>query len=190
MDSSLPPRICRGCGYPYVVDDTTASHMDPPDDYRRGFKRFCIGCWVGMGTKEELELFSAVGQPERAIKGNRAGGASDAEIQSKPKHSNPQIRAKSGAAIIPPKPSVYLWLCCEGLMRFGPFEWLRYDESTSTISDSSGNVIAWKERARWFVPSEYGSNMAFDESYMITTTPQHPDPSNRNLPDIRPMTTH
>jgi hypothetical protein len=89
-----------------------------------------------------------------------------------------------------PAPSVYLWLCCEGWMRFGPFEWLRYDEPTSTISDSSGNVIAWKERARWFVPSECGSNMAFDESYMITTTPKHPDPSNRNLPDIRPMTTH
>ncbi len=187
MESSLSPRICRGCGYPYVVDESSASHMDPPDDYRRGVKRFCIACWLGVGPKDPPDLFSAPGQPERSIKGKRVWAASDTEIQSKPKHSKPQIREKPGNLINPPAPSVYLWLCCEGWMRFGPFEWLRFDDVTSTISESTGKVVAWREGGRWLVPSSGGAGMAFDDNYMITTSPRHPDPSNRNTPRIKPI---
>jgi hypothetical protein len=65
MDSSLPPRICRGCGYPYAVDESAASHMDPPDDYRRGFKRYCLACWLGVGPKDDPDLFGGPAQPVR-----------------------------------------------------------------------------------------------------------------------------
>ena len=87
-----------------------------------------------------------------------------------------------------PKPSVYLWLCCEGWMKFGPFEWLRFDEQTSAFSESTGKIVAWKEGKRWFIPTGRGAGMAYDESFMITTSPRHPDPSNRSWPRIKPMT--
>lgn len=173
MESSLPPRICRGCGYPYVVDESTASHMDPPDDYRRGVKRFCIACWLGVEPKDPPDLFSAPGQPERSIKGKRVWGASDTEIQSKPKHSKPQIREKPGYVINPPKPSVYLWLCCEGWMKFGPFEWLRFDDESQAILGPESEEVAKKAGGYWRVPSGRGEGMQFSNP-TITTTPVHP----------------
>jgi len=84
-----------------------------------------------------------------------------------------------------PSCGVYLWLRCEGWMKFGPFEWLRFDEHTSTISESTGKIVAWKEGKRWFVPSGRGAGMAYDESFMITNSPRHPDPDNRSLPAIK-----
>ena len=92
------------------------------------------------------------------------------------------MREKSDGTQIPQNPSVYLWLCCEGWMKFGPFEWLRFDDVTSTISESTGKVVAWREGGHWLVPSGSGVGMAFDVNYMITSSSRHPDPSNRNTP--------
>ena len=49
--------------------------------------------------------------------------------------------------MIKKSPRIYLWLCCEGWCKFGPYEWLRFDEDGSII-DQDGNVIAKKDQNR------------------------------------------
>jgi len=68
---------------------------------------------------------------------------------------------------------VYLWLCCEGWMRFGPFKWLRFDDSLGVIADSKGNVAAKKNGEFWSVPEGPGKGMRFSNP-TITTTREHP----------------
>lgn len=55
MSPIYNPPICRACGRLYVVDDSVDIHMEPPGDYRRGYRRFCLACWLGVGPKDCLD---------------------------------------------------------------------------------------------------------------------------------------
>lgn len=172
MDSSPTPHLCETCGLPYVVNESCGNHMSPPDDYGRGFSRYCLACWLGVGLLDDPDLFGSAAQPARSRNAN-ADHASGAEIPLNRSQAKKEPRGESDPLRMPQRPSVYLWLCCEGWMRFGPFEWLRIDDKTATISDSNGKVIAIKQGAHWFVPAGRGSNTPFDD-LMITTRPVHP----------------
>ena len=52
MNTDNQKSICETCGRPYVVDESADSHMNPPDDYRRGYQRYCLACWLGVGPKD------------------------------------------------------------------------------------------------------------------------------------------
>lgn len=73
---------------------------------------------------------------------------------------------------VPPVP-VYLWLCCEGWMRFGPFEWLYFDDESAAFFGPNGEVVAWREGPRWRVTDPRGVGMAFD-AITLTTARKHP----------------
>jgi hypothetical protein len=152
MDSSTTPHICETCGLSYVVDDAAESHMSPPYDYRFGHESYCLACWLGVGPKEpDLLGVAANPVPRRHAKLDRM----------KLKEQTPQ------------KPSVYLWLCCEGWMKFGPFEWLRFDDESQRILGPEGEEVAKKSGDYWRVPSGRSEGMQFSNP-TITTTPFHP----------------
>lgn len=73
----------------------------------------------------------------------------------------------------PTRPSVYLWLCCEGWMKVGPFEWLRFDDERQAILGPDGREIAKKTDGIWRVPEGRGAGMAFSNP-TITMMPVHP----------------
>ena len=81
-------------------------------------------------------------------------------------------------------PGFYLWLCSEGWMSFGPFEWLHYDESSSSLIDPTGSTVAWFEAERWNVTSGKGARMIFDQRFMITATAEHPHPDCGHAPQV------
>lgn len=83
------------------------------------------------------------------------------------------MREKSDNAQIPPKPRVYLWLCCEGWMKYGPFEWLRFDDDLQAILGPDGEEIAKKTDGYWRVSGERGKGMEFSNP-TITSSPVHP----------------
>lgn len=65
---------------------------------------------------------------------------------------------------------MYLWLHCEGWIRFGPYEAIFFDRDFRTIRDKSGNVIAKSEDGHcWIVPTEEYANWRF-QNPMITRT--------------------
>lgn len=83
------------------------------------------------------------------------------------------MREKLDSAPPPDKPSVYLWLCCDGWMKFGPFEWLRFDDERQAILDPEGEEIAKKTDGYWRVPDGRGKGMQFSNP-TITSSPIHP----------------
>jgi len=70
---------------------------------------------------------------------------------------------------------VYLWLNCEGWERFGPFQWLRFEDSPLRIGDQDGNVIAEFDGSDWLSTHEKYRNHRW-RCPMITASPQHPHP--------------
>ena len=90
-------------------------------------------------------------------------------------------RDKSDVTRPPPKPSVYLWLCCEGWMKFGPFEWLRFDDESHSILGPEGEEIAKKLEGQWRVPGEKWQGLGFSDP-TITTTPVHPHKASGSHP--------
>lgn len=86
------------------------------------------------------------------------------------------MREKSGGTKIPQKPSVYLWLCCEGWMKLGPFEWLRFDDERQAILGPDGEEVAKKADGYWRMPDGRGKGMQFSNP-TITSSPvyQHRD---------------
>lgn len=56
MSTDTPSHVCETCGHTYQVDDLADTHMDPPDDYARGFYRYCLGCWLGVGPNDIAEM--------------------------------------------------------------------------------------------------------------------------------------
>ena len=57
-----------------------------------------------------------------------------------PRHS--RTKENSDHHKSPLRGRVYLWLCCEGWMRFGPFEWLRFDDTERAIIGPDGETVA------------------------------------------------
>jgi len=72
-----------------------------------------------------------------------------------------------------PKPTIYLWLCCEGWMKFGPFEWLRFDDERQAILGPDGEEVAKKSDGCWRMPDGRGKGMQFSNP-TITSSPTHP----------------
>jgi hypothetical protein len=58
-------------------------------------------------------------------------------------------------------------------MKFGPFEWLRFDDERQAILGPDGEVVAKKTDDYWRVPDGRGEGMLFSNP-TITTTPFHP----------------
>lgn len=71
--------------------------------------------------------------------------------------------------------SVYLWLNCEGWERFGPFQWLEFEDGPLRICDQDANVIAEFDGSDWLTPHEKYRNHRW-QCPMITASPQHPQP--------------
>ena len=79
---------------------------------------------------------------------------------------------------------VYLWLCCEGWMRFGPFEWLRFDDTERAIIGPDGEVVAKTVDGYWCVPGGRGEGMPFSNP-TITTGREHPHRNSGSHPGRR-----
>jgi hypothetical protein len=58
-------------------------------------------------------------------------------------------------------------------MKFGPFEWLRFDDERQAILGPEGEEVAKKTDGYWQVTSERGEGMRYSNP-TITTTPVHP----------------
>jgi hypothetical protein len=59
-------------------------------------------------------------------------------------------------------------------VRFGLFEWLRFDDKDGVIVDSTGAIVARKgKHGEWFVDHPQYSEMGFSDP-MITSSPMHP----------------
>ena len=70
---------------------------------------------------------------------------------------------------------VYLWLNCEGWVRFGPFEWLRFDDEPRTIRDQDGNVLAQFDGTDWHTLGEEYAGFHW-RNPMVTASGRHPHP--------------
>ena len=82
------------------------------------------------------------------------------------------------------KPSVYLWLCCEGWMKFGPFDWLRFDDERQAVLGPDDEEVAKKSGGQWRVPGEKWQGWGFSDP-TITTTPVHPHKNSGSHPGSR-----
>jgi len=57
-------------------------------------------------------------------------------------------------------------------MRFGPYEWLRFDDKESAIIAPNGDFVARKMDGHWRIAHGRGAGMSFSNP-TITTTPEH-----------------
>jgi hypothetical protein len=73
----------------------------------------------------------------------------------------------------PPNRQVFLWLCCEGWQRFGPFAWLRFNDDPRTIIDQDGQVVASWVDGHWRTSD---SGCAWSNP-TIGPGPKHPHPN-------------
>lgn len=70
---------------------------------------------------------------------------------------------------------MYLWLNCEGWVRFGPFAWLRFDDDPRVIRDQDGTVVASFDGADWRTADERYRGFQW-RSPMVTASARHPHP--------------
>lgn len=68
---------------------------------------------------------------------------------------------------------LYLWLCSEGWAKFGPFEWLSFDDERRSITDERGKRVARCYAEGWHV-EEAGSSATVFSNPTITTRPVRP----------------
>jgi hypothetical protein len=74
---------------------------------------------------------------------------------------------------------VYLWLNCEGWVRFGPFAWLRLDDERGAILDDSGDPIAVRTEDGWTTPENHEGFQW--RNPMITASGRHPHPNQGSI---------
>ena len=70
---------------------------------------------------------------------------------------------------------MYVWMCCEGWVRFGPYEWVGWTTDRRVLVDQNGQLIAQESGAHWQSALPEFANFAFD-AILITHGPRHPPP--------------
>jgi hypothetical protein len=75
-----------------------------------------------------------------------------------------------------PREVIYLWLNCEGWVRFGPFQSLWFEDTPLRICDQDSNVIAEFDGSDWLTTHEQHRNVRW-RSPMITASSRHPHPN-------------
>lgn len=108
-------------------------------------------------------------------------GEGTGELFPRPSHNVPRRKEKSESRRPSLQRCIYLWLCCEGWMRFGPFEWLRFDDTANAIIGPDGEVVAKNVGEYWNVTGGRGEGMSFSHP-TITTTREHPHKNSRSHP--------
>jgi len=71
---------------------------------------------------------------------------------------------------------VYLWLCCEGWVRFGPFAWLYLNSASGEIRDQELNLVASRQGEGWVVADGKHDEYPFGGAFIISRTKKHPHP--------------
>ena len=80
--------------------------------------------------------------------------------------------------LLPTTPRLYLFFNCEGWMRFGPFEFIQFDESGKII-DESGDVLAINTGNEWEATEKLGQGLMNLRNPIISPRPTLP-PAIRN----------
>ena len=70
---------------------------------------------------------------------------------------------------------VYLYLNCEGWVRFGPFRWVRFCDDRQVITDEADRVIARRDGNHWTTPDSHPGYRWQDP--FVTTASRHPTPN-------------
>ena len=78
---------------------------------------------------------------------------------------------------------VYVWVCCEGWQRLGPFEWVALAEDGQSFVDSAGAAVLVYDHhyGGWRDPKRPG--MVY-RTPMVTTQRKHPRPMSGALPFV------
>jgi hypothetical protein len=79
---------------------------------------------------------------------------------------------------------LYLHLCCEGWQRFGPFEWLSFQDHPRAIVDADGTTIAAWDGECWRNSDPKFVDYAWINP-TITFGPRHPHPNQGGHPALR-----
>ena len=82
---------------------------------------------------------------------------------------------------------MYLWLCCEGWQKFGPFDWLSYDpDRKAVVGEKNGEVMVVAEESdgRWKLRIKT-PGYAWSH-WLINASPKHPFPDQGSLPPLGP----
>jgi hypothetical protein len=72
--------------------------------------------------------------------------------------------------------STYLFLSCEGWVRFGPFRWIRFVDDERVIKNDNGEVIASFNGSHWTATAPQYAGFHFIDPF-ITSTKRHPHPN-------------
>ena len=79
--------------------------------------------------------------------------------------------------------NLYLHLCCEGWQRFGPFEWLSFQDEPRAIVDEDGSVIATWDGLTWRTSDPRFQKYAWSNP-TITIGSRHPHPKSGAHPGL------
>ena len=77
---------------------------------------------------------------------------------------------------------VYLWLNCEGWVKFGPFQSLALDAERRVIADEAGQPIATWDEDAWVTHDPKYERFRWCKP-MITASPRRPDSGQHQLFD-------
>ena len=79
---------------------------------------------------------------------------------------------------------VYVWVCCEGWNRLGPFEWVTLTEDGQSFVDETGTFILINDPYQhcWRDPKHPGISY---RTPMVTTQRKHPHPMSGFIPTQR-----
>jgi len=80
-------------------------------------------------------------------------------------------------------PNMYLHLRCEGWQRFGPFEWLSFQDTPPAIVDEAGNIIAMWDDHAWRTSDPKFEGYAW-KNPTISIGPLHPHPNSGFHPNF------
>ena len=75
---------------------------------------------------------------------------------------------------IPKIKQTYLWLCAEGWMRFGPFEWLWMNDAPKSIIDEEGVCVARHDGHSWILEGSGEEQCFYGEYFIITSSSRRP----------------
>jgi hypothetical protein len=81
------------------------------------------------------------------------------------------------------KKRIFLWGCCEGWVRLGPYAWIGLSEDRNAFINEKGiPVLVWNDHINAWKATDPAAFSGDLVQPMVTTTPVHPKPMSGTFP--------
>jgi len=171
-------KLHERAGHADLIKRLSAKHQAVPAWLAIQIDEDCLSVYFGtveqLGGNKGISMFADCLPGYECLADHEPHGLDIGHLRNIYETRLPASQGRQGGSPAAASGRMFLHFCCEGWHRFGPFEWLSFQDSPHAIVDEAGNIIASWDGHAWGTSDPRFEGYAW-KNPTISIGPRHPN---------------